>query len=76
MRRSAKRQRVRGGSSSENVLTPRRAAPSKKRKASSGAPPEATAKRVQVVPNTIDLEEELEAASGLLKKIQDEAVEA
>ena len=28
------------------------------------------------MPNTIDLEEELEAASGLLEKIQDEAVEA
>ena len=41
-----------------------------------GAPPEVTAKQVRVVPNAIDLEEELEAASGLLEKIWDEAVEA
>jgi len=66
MRRSAKRQRERGGSSSEKVLTPGRVAPSKKRKASSGAPPEVTVKWVQMVPNAIDLEEELEAVSGLL----------
>ena len=52
------------------------AAPSKKRKVSADSPPVVTTKRVQVVPNAIDLEEELDITSGLLKGIQDKVVEA
>jgi len=75
MRRSTTRQWVRGGNSSKIVLTPGRVAPSKKRKASSDAPPEVMTKWVRVVSHTINLEEELEAVSGLLERIRDEAVE-